>query len=63
MDQSMRSDAMSIFSDAVKTSVTVGSCVVRYLFYAAVFINLIVMFMLLQKISQNAPSKGRVTMV
>ena len=61
-DASMRSDAMSILSEAVATTVTTASIVLKAFVCIAVFMNLIFFYFLVRKVIDNAPAKGRMTL-
>ena len=61
-DESMRSDAMSILSEAVATTVTTASILLKAFVFIAVFMNLIFFYFLVRKVIDNAPAKGRMTL-
>ena len=61
-DESMRSEAMSVLSEVVTTTVNAAGYAVRGAFYLAVLFNAVGMWFLMKKMAQMKPAEGRVKM-
>ena len=59
----MRSEAMSVLSEVVTTTVHAAGYAMRGVFYLAVLFNAVGMWFLMKKMAQMKPAEGRVKMV